>query len=147
MGNVAPLDSLLDDSIAPRRFYAVLLAAFSIVALLLAAIGLYGVMAYTVAQRTREIGIRVALGALRRHILRLVLREGAVLVLIGATCGLIAAFASSQLLASLLYGVSATDPQLYLLLSFLLIAVALLACYLPARRAMKIDPMVALRHE
>ena len=147
LGNVAPLDSLLDDSIAPRRFYAVLLAAFSIVALLLAAIGLYGVMAYTVAQRTREIGIRVALGALRRHILRLVLREGAVLVLIGATCGLIAAFASSQLLASLLYGVSATDPQLYLLLSFLLIAVALLACYLPARRAMKIDPMVALRHE
>ena len=147
LGNVAPLDSLLDDSIAPRRFYAVLLAAFSIVALLLAAIGLYGVMAYTVAQRTREIGIRVALGALRRHILRLVLREGAVLVLIGATCGLIAAFASSQLLASLLYGVSATDPQLYLLLSFLLIAVALLACYLPAHRAMKIDPMVALRHE
>ena len=147
LGNVAPLESLLDDSIAPRRFYAVLLATFSIVALLLAAIGLYGVMAYTVAQRTREIGIRVALGALRRHILRLVLREGAVLVLIGAAFGLIAAFASSRLLASLLYGVSPTDPQLYLLLSLLLIAVALFACYLPARRAMKIDPMVALRHE
>jgi putative ABC transport system permease protein len=147
LGNVAPLESLLDDSIAPRRFYAVLLATFSIVALLLAAIGLYGVMAYTVAQRTREIGIRVALGALRRHILRLVLREGAVLVLIGAAFGLVAAFASSRLLASLLYGVSATDPQLYLLLSLLLIAVALFACYLPARRAMKIDPMVALRHE
>jgi len=147
LGNVASLDSLLDDSIAPRRFYAVLLATFSIVALLLAAIGLYGVMAYTVAQRTREIGIRVALGALRRHILRLVLREGAVLVLIGAAFGLVAAFASSRLLASLLYGVSATDPQLYLLLSLLLIAVALFACYLPARRAMKIDPIVALRHE
>ena len=147
LGNVAPLESLLDDSITPRRFYAVLLAAFSIVALLLAAIGLYGVMAYTVAQRTREIGIRVALGALRRHILRLVLQEGAVLVLIGAAFGLLAAVASSRLLASLLYGVSPTDPQLYLLLSFLLIAVALFACYLPARRAMKIDPMVALRHE
>jgi len=105
------------------------------------------VMAYTVAQRTREIGIRVALGALRSHVLRLVFREGAVLVLIGAAFGLIAAFASSRLLARLLYGVSPTDPQLYLLLSLLLIAVALLACYLPARRAMKIDPMVALRHE
>ena len=147
LGNVAPLESLLDDSIAPRRFYAVLLATFSVIALLLAAIGLYGVMAYTVAQRTREIGIRVALGALRRHILRLVIGEGAVLVLIGTAVGLIAAFASSRLLASLLYGVSPTDPQLYSLLSLLLIAVALFACYLPARRAMKIDPMIALRYE
>jgi len=147
LGNVAPLESLRDDSIAPRRFYAGLLATFSIVALLLAAIGLYGVMAYTVAQRTREMGIRVALGALRRHILGLVLGEGAVLILIGAVVGWIVAFASSRLLASFLYGVSPTDPQLYFLLSLLLVVVALFACYLPARRATRIDPTDALRYE
>ena len=147
LGNVATLESLLDDSVAPRRFYAVLLAAFSVFALLLAAVGLYGVMTYAVTQRTREIGIRVALGAQRKHILKLVIGEGALLVFIGAALGLAATFGCSRLLSSLLYGVSPTDPSLYALLSLLLILVALVACYLPARRATVVDPIEALRTE
>ena len=147
LGNVATLESLLDDSIAPRRFYAVLLATFSVFALLLAAVGLYGVMTYAVTQRTREIGIRVALGAQRKHIFKLVIGEGALLVLIGAALGLASTFACSRLLSSLLYGISPTDPNLYALLSLLLVFVALVACYLPARRATLVDPIEALRTE
>jgi putative ABC transport system permease protein len=147
LGNVATLESLLDDSIAPRRFYAALLGAFSIVAVLLAAVGLYGVMTYTVTQRRREIGIRVALGAQRKHIFKLVMSEGALLVLIGTALGLIATAASSRLLSSLLYGVSPTDPQLYGSLPLLLIVIALVACFLPARRALRVNPIVILRAE
>ena len=147
LGNVATLESLLDDSIAPRRFYAVLLATFSVFAVLLAAVGLYGVMTYAVTQRTREIGIRVALGAQRKHIFKLVIGEGALLVFIGAALGLAATFACSRLLSSLLYGVSPTDPNLYALLSLLLVFVTLVACYLPARRATLVDPIEALRTE
>jgi predicted permease len=147
LGNVATLESLFDNSIAPRRFYAVLLAAFSAVAVLLAAVGLYGVMTYTVMQRTREIGIRVALGAQRKHLFKLVMGEGAGLVFIGTVLGLTAGAASSRLLSGLLYGVSPTDPQLYCGLSLLLSIIALIACYLPARRAARVDPVIALRAE
>jgi putative ABC transport system permease protein len=147
LGNVATLESLFGNSIASRRFYAVLLAAFSAVAVLLAAVGLYGVMTYTVIQRTREIGIRVALGAQRKHVFRLAMGEGALLVFIGTALGLAAAAASSRLLSSLLYDVSPTDPQLYAVLSVLLTTIALTACYLPARRATRVDPIQALRAE
>jgi putative ABC transport system permease protein len=145
LGNIAALESLLDDSIAPRRFYALLFATFSVVALLLAAVGLYGVMTYIVTQRTREIGIRVALGAQRKHVFQLVIGEGALLVLTGTAVGLGATFAASRLLATSLYGVSPTDPQLYSALPFLLIVVALIACYFPTRRALRVNPTVALR--
>src|SRR5262249_287450 len=147
LGNVATLESLFDNSIAPRRFYAVLLAALSAVAVLLAAVGLYGVMTYTVTQRTREIGIRVALGAHRKHVFKLVMGEGALLLFIATVLGLTAGAASSRLLSGLLYGVSPTDPQLYGGLSLLLSIIALTACYLPARRATRIDPMMVLRYE
>src|SRR5262249_3277148 len=147
LGNVATLEALFDNSIAPLRFYAVLLAAFSAVAVLLAAVGLYGVMTYTVTQRTREIGIRVALGAQHKHVFKLVMGEGALLVFVCTVLGLTAGAASSRLLSGLLYGVSPTDPQLYGGLSLLLSIIALTACYLPARRATRIDPMIALRYE
>ena len=133
--------------LAPRRLSTSLLAAFGAAALLLAALGIYGLMAYTVAQRRHEIGIRVALGAERGDLLRLVVGQGMRLALLGIALGVAAAFALTRLLAGLLYGVSATDPLTFVLVATLLGIVALCACYLPARRATKVDPMVALRAE
>ncbi len=137
----------LSDSIAAARMAATLVGLFGLIALLLAAIGLYGVLSYSVNRRRREIGIRLALGARTGDVLRLVLREGMTLVFIGTGLGLGGAFVSTRLFASLLYGVSATDPLTFVGVSLLLVLIALLACYLPARRATKVDPMSALRYE
>ncbi len=142
-----PMSALIADELAVDRMIAVLLSVFGAVALLLAAIGIYGVMGYAVAQRTREIGIRIALGAERSDILAMVVRRGMTLTLIGVGIGLVLALVLTRLLKTSLFGVSATDPLTFGALVILLIAVALPACYFPARRATKVDPMVALRSQ
>jgi predicted permease len=141
------MNEVIAGTLAARRFSMILLNAFAAVALLLSSIGLYGVISYLVGQRTQEIGVRLALGAQRRDVLRLVLSHGMKMALGGAALGLAAALGLTKLLANMLYGVSATDPATFAVITLLLVAVALLACYLPARRATKVDPVVALRHE
>jgi putative ABC transport system permease protein len=125
----------------------VLLAFFATLALVLASVGIYGVIAYAVTQRTHDIGVRMALGAEPPDVLRLIVREGMILVLIGVSIGLLGAFGLTRFLASVLYGVRPTDPAIFVFVSLLLVAVAMLASYIPARRATKVDPVVALRHE
>ena len=145
--DVKTMDERLSASVSSRRFQMVILATFAAVALLLAAVGIYGVMAYSVTQRTHEIGIRMALGAGQRDVLKLVVGQGLIPLAIGATIGLGVAFALTRLMSSLLFGVRATDPATFVVVSLFLAAVALAACYLPARRATKVDPVVALRYE
>ena len=142
-----PMTDVVADSLGQRKFAMQVVGLFGVLALLLASVGIYGVMAYSVSQRTREIGIRVALGASTGTIMKWILRQGLVLIAIGVGVGLIAAFALMRLLRSLLFGVAATDLVTYVVLASLLAVVALMACYIPARRATKIDPLVALRHE
>jgi putative ABC transport system permease protein len=144
---VVTLKEQLSNTVSQPRFYAVLLGWFGAMGMLLSLIGLYGVISYSVSQGTREIGIRVALGAERRDIFKLVVGHGLVLTMIGLALGLAGAFGLSRLLKSLLFEVTTTDPATYVIVSLLLLVTALLACYLPARRATQVDPMVALRYE
>jgi putative ABC transport system permease protein len=144
---VTTMRAVVNASIAPQRFYMQLLSSFASLAFILAAIGIYGVVSYSVAQRTREIGIRMALGAKQNDVLRLVLAEGFRLTAVGVVLGLAGAFALTRVLRSLLFEVKPTDPTTFIAFSLLLASVALLASYIPARRATKVDPLVALRYE
>jgi putative ABC transport system permease protein len=145
--SVKTMSQFLSASIASRRFNLLLLSVFAGVALLLAVAGLYAVISYTVAQRTREIGIRLTLGAQTEDVFKLIIWHGMKLTLAGAAIGLLAALALTRSLSSLLFGVSAQDPPTFVLISLLLTGVALVACFVPARRATKVDPMAALRYE
>ncbi|HXQ72732.1 MAG TPA: ABC transporter permease, partial [Pyrinomonadaceae bacterium] len=147
IGAVTTMEELLSVSVARARFSASLLAVFSIVALVMAAVGIYGVMSYTVLQRTHEIGVRMALGAQRFDVLKLVVRKGIVLGVVGVAVGLAASFALTRLIATLLFEVTATDKTTFAVVSLGLFSITLLACYVPARRATKVDPLKALRYE
>ena len=145
--NLKLMDELISGSISQQRFAMMLLAVFAGVAMVLAAVGIYGVMSYSVTQRSHEIGIRMALGARRRDVLNLVVTQGLKLVILGVTIGLGGAFALTRVMSSLLFGVSATDPLVFVITSVALTGVALAASFIPARRATRVDPMVALRYE
>ena len=145
--NVRTMEQAISASVAPRRFTMLLIGLFAALALTLTAVGIYGVISYSVSQQTREIGIRIALGAPRWSVPNLFLREGLMLALVGAAIGLAGSLALTRLMAAQLFGVNATDPATFAAVSLLLIAVALFACLLPAQRATRIDPMEALRYE
>jgi putative ABC transport system permease protein len=145
--DVKTMEEWLSGSMARRRFAMLSLVLFAVVAMLLSAVGIYGVMSYTVAQRTRELGIRVALGAQARDVLRLIVSQGMLLAGIGLGIGLAGAVALTRVMSSLLFGVSATDPITFAVIALALAGVAFVACWVPARRATKVDPLVALRYE
>src|ERR1700678_2845448 len=145
--NVQTLDTVIANSFAARRLSMILLGIFAALALVLACVGIYGVISYLVGQRTREIGVRMALGAQRNDVMRLIIGHGAKMALIGVTIGIIGALALTRLMSNQLFGVSAHDPLTFAAVAILLIIVAVAACYIPARRAMRVDPMVALRHD
>jgi len=144
---VTTLEPRLAETVAPRRFQMLLFGVFAVLALALAAVGVYGVIAYSVSRRTHEIGIRIALGARPRDVLLMVVRQGMMLSLVGVFIGLAAALAVTRVLKGLLFELSVTDPPTFTMIAALMLGVAFLACYLPARRATKVDPMIALRQE
>jgi putative ABC transport system permease protein len=145
--NLKTMKELVSTSIASRRFNSMLLTVFALAALLLAAAGVYGVISFFVTQRTREIGLRVALGAQSMDVIRLIVGQGIRITALGIVAGLLGAFALTRLMSNLLYGVSTSDPITFATVAGLMIVVALLACYIPARRATKVDPLTALRYE
>jgi ABC-type antimicrobial peptide transport system permease subunit len=145
--NLRTMDEVIDRLLVRERIIAQLVGFFSMVALLLASLGIYGLLSYTVAQRTREIGVRMALGATLRDVVRLVIRQGLTLALFGFALGVSAALMVTKFIATLLYGVQPADPFTFAVVTGLLVAVALTACWLPARRAASVDPMEALRYE
>jgi putative ABC transport system permease protein len=147
IAKIETLEQLLSESLARRRLYMILLGIFAAAALLLASVGIYGVMSYSVNQRTQEMGIRIAVGAERNDVLRLILGQGARAALLGIAVGIATALALTRLMTSLLFGVSARDPLTFVGVATLLTLVGLGASFLPARRAMRVDPIVALRHE
>jgi putative ABC transport system permease protein len=146
IAHVRTMEQIASDSIAPRRLSVVLLGAFAGIALVLASIGMYGVMSYLVTQRTHEIGVRMALGAQRGDVLRMILKRGAMLVIAGTAIGLVLALFGTRALGSMLYGVSAFDISTFTVVTLVLGAIALLASYIPAVRATQADPMIALSH-
>jgi putative ABC transport system permease protein len=145
--NLRTMDELMTDAVAPPRFRTILVSLFAVVGLLLAAIGIYGVMAYAVTERTHELGVRMALGADRRDVLRIVLGEAAWLAAGGVALGVAGALGATRLIGALLFGVTATDALTFCAIAMLLASTALVASYIPARRATQVDPMVALRYE
>jgi putative ABC transport system permease protein len=147
LNNPRTLEDSMAESLSPERFSATLLTLFAILALTLASVGVYGVVSYVANQRTHEIGVRMALGAQRTDVMKLVLGHGVRLAIAGVVLGVIGALAASRLLSTLLFGVTARDPFTIVVVSLVLTFVALLACYIPARRAAKVDPLVALRYE
>jgi len=145
--NITTVEQLQSESILLRRLFMILLVVFALIGLVLAAVGIYGVMSYAVTQRTQEIGIRMALGARAADVLKLVIGNGMTLAMIGVALGLVTAFALTRLMETVLFGVTPTDGITYGSVAVGLIAVALFACYIPARRATKVDPLEALRYE
>jgi len=144
---IRTMEQRLSESVAQPRFRTLLLGVFAALALLMAVVGIYGVISYSVAQRTHEIGLRIALGAQRRDVLAMVVKQGLKLTIVGLLIGAVGALGASRVLQSFLYEVSPTDPATYIGISLLLLVVGILACFIPARRAAKVDPMVALRYE
>lgn len=147
LSTVKSLDDIVAESLTDQRFMTILLTLFGAMALLIATVGVYGVISYSVAQRTHEIGIRVALGASRGRILNMVLGQGLLLAAVGSAVGLVASYWLTKLLSDQLYGVRATDPKTLIGVTIVLLAVAMMACWIPARRATRVDPIVALRYE
>jgi len=147
VSNIKPVGQMISERASPKRLMTYILAVFALIALVLASVGIYGVMSFAVTQRTREIGVRMALGAQAFDVLKLIVRNGMKMTLIGVVIGLAGAFALTRLLANLLFKVTATDEVTFAGVALSLIAVALIACYVPARRATRVDPLVALRDE